>query len=220
MRRRAGLAAARADPSRTGGNGSETSAFFSHWPLEYGGLGLDTDRSTVVNNVLRKYKVPRSDNPLGLNVPRALLWWGTDAQKQRFLPPILKQKEIWVQLFSEPGAGSDLAGLSHVLSAMATSGTSTVRRSGRATPSGRSGGILLARTDPDVPKHQGISMFVIDMNQPDIDVRPSNRSRASSSSTRCSSTTRCPRREPARADRGRLEAGQPPADVRAGRGRR
>ena len=147
--------------------------FFAHWPLEYGGLGLDSDRSTVVNNVLRKYKVPRSDNPLGLNVSRALLWWGTEAQKQRFLPPILKQKEIWVQLFSEPGAGSDLAGLS----------TRAVRDGDQWHVNGQKvwsshaersqWGLLLARTDPDVPKHQGISMFVIDMDQPGhIDVRP------------------------------------------------
>ena len=147
--------------------------FFAHWPLANGGLGLDSDRSTVVNNVLRKYKVPRSDNPLGLNVSRALLWWGTEAQKQRFLPPILKQKEIWVQLFSEPGAGSDLAGLS----------TRAVRDGDQWHVNGQKvwsshaersqWGLLLARTDPDVPKHQGISMFVIDMDQPGhIDVRP------------------------------------------------
>ena len=77
------------------------------WPTEYGGLGLDSDRAAVVNNTLRRFKVPRTDNPLGINVSQALLRWGTDAQRQRFLPGIAHQREIWVQLFSEPGAGSD-----------------------------------------------------------------------------------------------------------------
>ena len=85
--------------------------YVSAWPEEYGGLGFDTHRAGVVNNVLRRYKVPRSDNPLGNNVSQALLRWGTDEQKARYLPGIAHQREIWVQLFSEPGAGSDLAGL-------------------------------------------------------------------------------------------------------------
>ncbi len=86
--------------------------FFSTWPVRYGGLGLNSHQAAVVNDVLRRYKVPRTDNPLGLNVSYALLRWGTEEQKHRFLEPIAKQREIWVQLFSEPGAGSDLAGLS------------------------------------------------------------------------------------------------------------
>jgi alkylation response protein AidB-like acyl-CoA dehydrogenase len=149
-----------------------TGYFFSHWPVEYGGLGLDTDRRTVVNNALRKYKVPRSDNPLGLNVSEALLMWGTDEQKRRFLPGILDQTEIWVQLFSEPGAGSDLASLS---TRAERDGDQWIVRGQKVWSSHAERshwGLLLARTDPELPKHQGISMFLIDMNQPQITVRP------------------------------------------------
>ena len=146
--------------------------FFSNWPVKYGGLGLDSHQAGVVNDVLRFYKVPRSDNPLGLNVSHALLRWGTEVQRQRFLPMILKQKEIWVQLFSEPGAGSDLAGLS----------TRAVRDGDVWIVNGQKvwsshahraqWGFLLARTDPDVPKHQGLSIFFLDMRTPGITVRP------------------------------------------------
>src|SRR6516165_11388680 len=59
--------------------------FFSTWPVEYGGHGFDGEQAGVVNNVLRRYKVPRTDNPLGINVSQALLRWGTDAQRRRYL---------------------------------------------------------------------------------------------------------------------------------------
>ncbi len=146
--------------------------YFSTWPLAYGGLGLAPPRAAVVNNVLRAYKVPRSDNPLGVNVAQALLTWGTDEQRGRFLEPIAKQREIWVQLFSEPGAGSDLAGLS----------TRAVRDGDQWIVNGQKvwsshahrahWGFLLARTDIEVPKHQGLSVFLIPMHQPGITVRP------------------------------------------------
>jgi alkylation response protein AidB-like acyl-CoA dehydrogenase len=146
--------------------------FFSTWPTEYGGLGFDSHRAGVVNNALRRFKVPRTDNPLGINVSQALLRWGTDAQRRRFLPPIATQREIWVQLFSEPGAGSDLAGLS----------TRAVRDGDQWIVNGQKvwsswahkahHGFLLARTDPDVPKHQGLSVFLLDMSTPGITIRP------------------------------------------------
>jgi alkylation response protein AidB-like acyl-CoA dehydrogenase len=146
--------------------------FFSAWPQEYGGHGFETHRAGVVNNVLRRYKVPRTDNPLGINVSQALLRWGTDAQRARYLPPIARQREIWVQLFSEPGAGSDLAGLS----------TRAVRDGDVWAVNGQKVwsswahkaqmGLLLARTDPDVPKHQGLTLFLLDMSTPGITVRP------------------------------------------------
>jgi alkylation response protein AidB-like acyl-CoA dehydrogenase len=146
--------------------------FFSTWPVEYGGHGFDSHRAGVANNVLRRYKVPRTDNPLGINVSQALLRWGTDAQRRRYLPPIAHQREIWVQLFSEPGAGSDLAGLS----------TRAVRDGDQWVVNGQKVwsswahtahfGFLLARTDPDVPKHQGLSVFLLDMSTPGITVRP------------------------------------------------
>ena len=146
--------------------------YISLWPVDYGGLGLDSHRAGVVNNALRRYKVPRSDNPLGNNVSQALLRWGSDEQRRRYLPGIAHQREIWVQLFSEPGAGSDLAGLS----------TRAIRDGDRWVVDGQkvwsswahdaNFGILLARTDPDLPKHQGLTIFVVDMEKPGVTVRP------------------------------------------------
>jgi alkylation response protein AidB-like acyl-CoA dehydrogenase len=146
--------------------------YFSNWPVACGGLGLAPEQTAIVNDVLRSYKVPRSDNPLGLNVAHALLRWGNVGQRARFLPPISNQKEIWVQLFSEPGAGSDLAGLS----------TRAVRDGDLWVINGQKiwsshahrahFGLLLCRTDPDVPKRQGLSVLLLDMSTPGITVRP------------------------------------------------
>lgn len=150
----------------------ETGWYFSNWPIEYGGLGVDPLRAAVVSRALNDYKVPRTDNPLGINVAQALLEWGTEEQRQRFLPAIAHQREIWVQLFSEPGAGSDLAGLA----TRAVRDGDTWIISGQKVWSSHAErsqwGILLARTDPDMPKHQGISVFLLDMSRPGIDVRP------------------------------------------------
>ncbi len=150
----------------------ESGYFFSTWPKRYGGLGLDASHAAVVNEALRQFKVPRTDNPLGLNVSHALLRWGTEEQRQRFLPPIATQREIWVQLFSEPGAGSDLAGLS----------TRAVRDGDQWVINGQKvwsshahrahWGFLLVRTDPDVPKHRGLSILLLDMSTSGITVRP------------------------------------------------
>ena len=129
-------------------------------------------RASVVNRALGEYKVPRTDNPLGINVAQALLQWGTEDQRRRFLPEIAHQRETWVQLFSEPGAGSDLAGLA----TRAVRDGDTWIINGQKVWSSHAErsqwGILLARTDPDVPKHHGISVFLLDMSQPGIDVRP------------------------------------------------
>ncbi|WP_411742750.1 acyl-CoA dehydrogenase family protein [Rhodococcus sp. IEGM 1366] len=142
------------------------------WPVEYGGLGWNSDLAVAVGRALRPYHLP-SLNPLGLNLAApALFAHGTEEQRLRYLPPIVRNEEVWCQLFSEPGAGSDLASLST-----------------RATPSGEdwhiSGqkvwttwahladfGVLLARTDPQVPKREGITYFLIDMHQPGVEVRP------------------------------------------------
>ncbi len=146
--------------------------YVSTWPEQYGGLGFDSRRAAVVNNVLRHYKIPRSDNPLGNNVSQALLRWGTEEQRQRYLPGIAHQREIWVQLFSEPAAGSDLAGLS----------TRAVRDGDLWMVHGQkvwsswahdaTFGILLARVDTEVPKHQGLSIFIVEMSAPGVVVRP------------------------------------------------
>jgi len=146
--------------------------FFSTWPVEYGGHGFDGEQAGVVNNVLRRYKVPRTDNPLGINVSQALLRWGTDDQRRRYLPPIAHQREIWVQLFSEPGAGSDLAGLSTRAVGDGEQWVVNGQKVWSSWAHRAHFGLLLARTDPDVPKHRGLSVFLLDMATPGVTVRP------------------------------------------------
>jgi alkylation response protein AidB-like acyl-CoA dehydrogenase len=143
------------------------------WPVEYGGLDAPTPVARAVARTLVRYKVPRFTNVIGIDlVGPAILRWGTDEQKARFLRPIARHEEIWCQLFSEPGAGSDLAGLS----------TRAVRDGDRWVVTGQkvwtslgdtaAYGLLLARTDPDVPKHRGITAFLMPMRQDGVTVRP------------------------------------------------
>ena len=102
----------------------------------------------------------------------ALLRWGTEEQKHRFLEPIAKQREIWVQLFSEPGAGSDLAGLSTRAAHDGEVWLVNGQKVWSSHAHRADWGFLLARTDPDVPKHQGLSVFFLYMKSPGITVRP------------------------------------------------
>ncbi len=142
------------------------------WLPEHGGLGVDNDVARAIEMVLAPLRLTRL-NPLGLNNAAAALFsHGTEEQRLRFLPPIVRNEEKWCQLFSEPGAGSDLASLA----------TRAVRDGEHWVISGQKVwttwadeadfAILLARTDPDQPKHQGITYFLLDMHQPGVDVRP------------------------------------------------
>lgn len=142
------------------------------WPVEYGGLDLKPALARRVEAELRPYNLGRL-NPLGLNLAApALFAHGTEAQRLRYLPAIVRNVEVWCQLFSEPGAGSDLASLA----------TRAVRDGDRWLVTGQKVwttwahvadfGVLLARTDPDVPKRLGITYFLIDVHQPGVDVRP------------------------------------------------
>jgi alkylation response protein AidB-like acyl-CoA dehydrogenase len=141
------------------------------WPSEYGGLGLSPAVARGVEAELSPYNLGRL-NPLGLNLAApALFAFGTEEQRRRFLPPIVRNEEVWCQLFSEPGAGSDLASLS----------TRAVRDGDSWLVSGQKvwntwahladWAVLLARTDPDVPKRRGLTYFLIEMNQPGVEVR-------------------------------------------------
>lgn len=144
-----------------------------HWPTESFGMGLHRDAARVVANEIRG--VGALSPPAGLGLLLAgptIVAHGTDEQKKRYLDPIVTGKESWCQLFSEPNAGSDLAGLQ----CRAERDGDIWRINGQKvwTSGGHMAdlGMLLVRTDPDVPKHRGISYFAIEMDQPGVDVRP------------------------------------------------
>jgi alkylation response protein AidB-like acyl-CoA dehydrogenase len=143
------------------------------WPKEYGGLGATPRVAGAIARTLVRYKVPRFSNPVGVDLAGpAILNWGTEEQKQRFLRPIARHQEIWCQLFSEPGAGSDLASLG--ARAVRDGDAWVVRGQKVWTSLGdvASYGLLLARTDPDAPKHKGITVFLMPMKQAGVTVRP------------------------------------------------
>ena len=146
-----------------------------HWPRPWG-LDADPIAQLVIDDEMRRAGVRRPFNQIGIGwAGPTLVHAGTEAQKERYLLPLLAGEEIWCQLFSEPGAGSDLAGLS----------TRAVRDGDEWVVTGQKVwtsfahiatlGILLARTDPDVAKHQGISYFVCPMDAPGRDRPPHRR---------------------------------------------
>ncbi|MEU2440357.1 acyl-CoA dehydrogenase family protein [Streptomyces rubradiris] len=147
-----------------------------HYPEGLGGLGAPRSLQGVVDAELEAAGAPDNDPRrigigLGMAAP-TILTYGTEEQKRRYLRPLWTGEEVWCQLFSEPGAGSDLAAL----------GTRAVRDGDTWVVNGQKvwtssahlarWAILIARTDPDVPKHQGITYFVCDMTDPGVEVRP------------------------------------------------
>jgi alkylation response protein AidB-like acyl-CoA dehydrogenase len=142
------------------------------WPVEYGGAGLTPEEAREVEALLQPYNLGRL-NPLGLSLTApALFSFGTEEQRRRFLPPIVRNEETWCQLFSEPGAGSDLASLSTRAIRDGETWVITGQKVWNTWAHLADFGVLLARTDTDVPKRQGITYFLIDMRQPGVDVRP------------------------------------------------
>jgi alkylation response protein AidB-like acyl-CoA dehydrogenase len=143
------------------------------WPVEHGGRGLSPSLQAVWAEELRAAGAPPPVNLLGEAVAGpTLLAHGTAAQQGRFLRPILTAEELWCQLFSEPGAGSDLAA---VATTATRDGDGWVVEGHKTWVSGAHHAdlaVLLARTDWDVPKHQGCTFFVLDMRRPGVTVRP------------------------------------------------
>ena len=143
------------------------------WPGEFGGGGRPTAEQIVVDQELAAAGAPELVAIVGLDVlGPALLAFGNDEQKRRYVRPILSADEIWCQGFSEPEAGSDLASL----------GTRAVETDGGYLVSGQKTWVswgqfarwcgLLARTDPDAPPHKGISLLIVDLESPGVEVRP------------------------------------------------
>jgi alkylation response protein AidB-like acyl-CoA dehydrogenase len=142
------------------------------WPREYGGLDLKPADARAVDAELRPYNLGRL-NPLGLNNTAAALFaHGTEEQRLRFLPPMVRNEEKWCQLFSEPGAGSDLASLAMRAERDGDVWRLTGQKVWSTWAHFSDFAIVLARTDPDVPKRQGITYFLLDLHQDGVDVRP------------------------------------------------
>jgi alkylation response protein AidB-like acyl-CoA dehydrogenase len=143
------------------------------WPAEYGGQGLTSAEQIIWSQESRDYDLPTGVFFIGLSMPgNTLVELGTDAQKRRYLPKMLSGEEIWCQLFSEPGAGSDVASLQ---TSAVRDGDEWVLNGQKVWTSGAQYsdfGAILARTDPTKPKHNGISMFIVDMHAPGVTVRP------------------------------------------------
>ncbi len=161
---------AHSDP--TGRQLAEAGLVAPHWPAPWG-LGAGPALQLVVDEELRRAGVARPDNTIGIGwAGPTILHAGTPAQQERYLLPLLAGEEIWCQLFSEPDAGSDLAGLR---TRAVRDGDEWVVQGAKVWTSYAHRarfGILLARTDPDAPKHAGISYFLCPMDAPGVTVRP------------------------------------------------
>ena len=143
------------------------------WPKEYGGRGGTSMQQIIFNQEQARFDVSVGIFAVAIGmVGPTLIAHATDQQKKRYLDPMLRGGEVWCQLFSEPGAGSDLAGLG--TRAIADGDTFVVNGQKVWTSGAHYSdvGILLARTDPDQPKHRGITYFLVDMRTPGIEVRP------------------------------------------------
>ena len=143
------------------------------WPVEFGGRGATLTQSAIFFEELAQARAPLPANVLGLLLAGpTIMTWGSEEQKERFLPPIVTAEEIWCQGFSEPEAGSDLASLK----------TKAVKSDGGWLVTGQkvwtSGAqyskwcMLVARTDTDAPKHKGLTYFLLDMEQDAVQIRP------------------------------------------------
>ncbi|MEZ5143331.1 MAG: acyl-CoA dehydrogenase family protein [Acidimicrobiales bacterium] len=142
------------------------------WPVAYGGLDVGRSVARAIDAELAPYNLGRL-NPLGLNLAApALFAHGTEEQRLRFLPPIVRNEEVWCQLFSEPGAGSDLASLATRAERDGDEWVLTGQKVWTTWAHLADYGVCLARTDADVPKRKGITYFLVDLRQPGVEVRP------------------------------------------------
>ncbi len=143
------------------------------WPKEYGGRGATAIQSVIWNQEEQRYRTPPNIFGIGLGMcGPTILTHGTEAQKERWIPQLLNGEKIWCQLFSEPAAGSDLAGLR---STAVREGDEWVVNGQKIWTTGAhfcDWGILVVRSDPNAAKHAGLTYFVVDMKAPGVEVRP------------------------------------------------
>ena len=143
------------------------------WPKDVGGQGLGPIEQVIVNQEISRAGVPGILDVIGVGMlGPTIIAHGTEEQKARYLGPMLHGDEVWCQLFSEPAAGSDLAGV-QARARAEDDGSWTLNGQKVWTTNAQfaSFGLLLARTDPDVPKHKGLTMFVVPMDAPGVTVR-------------------------------------------------
>jgi alkylation response protein AidB-like acyl-CoA dehydrogenase len=148
---------------------------YVQFPAGYGGLGLDKGKQALVDRRLRQAGAPSAFemNPIGFGMGApTVLHFGDDRQKRRYLRPLYACEEIWCQLFSEPGAGSDLAGLATRAVKDGDEWVVTGQKVWTSLAHKARFGLLLARTDQSAPRHAGLTYFVLDMQAEGVSVRP------------------------------------------------
>jgi alkylation response protein AidB-like acyl-CoA dehydrogenase len=143
------------------------------WPAQYGGRAATLIQQVIFQQEAMRVGAPAGVNQIGIGmIGPTIMQWGTEAQKQRYLQPMLAGEEIWAQGFSEPGAGSDVASLQ---CSAGSDGDDYIVNGQKVWTTGAQWARwieLLVRTDPTKPKHEGISCLIVDMQSPGITVRP------------------------------------------------
>ena len=161
-----------AHPAPTGRQLADAGYVAPHWPRPWG-LAASPIEQLVIDDELRRQGIRRPSNQIGIGwAGPTLVQAGSPQQQARYLPPLLAGEEIWCQLFSEPGAGSDLAALTTRAERDGDGWVVTGQKVWTSLAHISQQGILLARTDPDAPPQQGISYFVCPMDAPGVTVRP------------------------------------------------
>ena len=150
---------------------AETGLLAPHWPPPYG-RGADPRSQLVIDDELEAAGVTRPDLAIGAWAAPTILGHGTGEQKKRFIPPTLRGEIVWCQLFSEPGAGSDLASLRTRAERVDGGWRLTGQKVWTSLATEADWAICLARTNPDAPQHKGITYFLVDMASPGIEIRP------------------------------------------------